>query len=120
MSESKTICPHCNRLPGGVHVDGCPRSREVMRSIRDACRAALRPRHFWIFGSQIVRTPDEGEKITFNPGVPYVRPGKPWFFGGKPRDLEKKQEGFIKHMNKARASLLAAKEQKGRQDADED
>jgi hypothetical protein len=25
-SESKTVCPHCGREPGGVHAHDCPRS----------------------------------------------------------------------------------------------
>lgn len=26
-SESRTVCPHCERPPGGVHALDCPRSR---------------------------------------------------------------------------------------------
>ncbi len=80
-----------------------------MGRLREASRIV--PKWFWIFGSQIVRTPDEGEKISYNPGVPYVR-GKKWFAGGRPRDMKRKEEGFIKHMNTARKALLAVKAQK--------
>lgn len=115
MSESKKICPVCARPPGGTHDDQCPRSRKAVGRLREACRVV--PRWFWIFGSQIVRTPDEGEKISFNPGVPYVR-GKKWFAGGRPRDMKRKEEGFIKHMNAARKALLAVKEQEARKNED--
>ncbi len=106
MSESKKICPVCARPPGGTHDNQCPRSRESVGKLREACRAVVRP--IWIFGSQIARTAAGEEKITFNPGIPYVR-DKPWFAGGKPRDMKQKEEGFIKHMNRARKVLLAVK-----------
>ncbi len=113
MSESKKICPVCARPPGGTHDNQCPRSRVAVGKLREACRVV--PRWFWIFGSQIVRTPDEGEQISYNPGVPYVRQGKKWWAGGKPRDMKRKEEGFIKHMNTARKALLAVKAQKEEQ-----
>jgi len=31
MSESKTVCPYCRRVPGDIHSDNCKRGRRFRR-----------------------------------------------------------------------------------------
>ncbi len=46
----------------------------------------MRPVHFWSKGPLVVRLLGEKAKVTFNPGIPYVRQmgGKSWKAGGMP------------------------------------
>lgn len=87
MSEHRTVCPYCNRLPGNVHDKECSRSRVSIWRMRAAARDLLFPRPVWLLGPQVMRLPGAGQRITFNPGIPYVDPtnSKPWTAGGVPR-----------------------------------
>lgn len=84
MSESDVACPLCERPVGGVHDDFCPRSAAVMRDHH--AKSKIRPVHFWSKGPLVVRLRGERAKVTFNPGIPYVRQtgGKSWKAGGVP------------------------------------
>jgi hypothetical protein len=97
-SQSKTSCPLCDRPPGGVHNDFCPRSRVMQRDLDAQLEIAGRPLVFWAKGPIAIRRGWRKKiKIIHNPGVPYVKPPKPWYAGGKPRDAEA-LEIFLKHM----------------------
>ncbi len=93
MSQSRTVCPHCERAPGRVHHSSCPRSRES----RAALAASLHrePRVIWpglhtqfkyeVAKPTMVRPNRTEIREAFNPGVPMVRPPKLWTAGGLPR-----------------------------------
>lgn len=98
MSESQTFCPICNRPPGGVHEVDCPRSRERQRQLAFECRRALRrQRLVWTKGPIAYRLPGQDAQLTYNPGIPYVGPGKSWRAGGVPLDTSAVDE-FLKSM----------------------
>ena len=86
MSESKQTCPLCARPPGSQHDDFCPRSMATMRELNRKRKNARRGVHFWSKGPIVVRLPGEKAKVTYNPGIPYVRQtgGKSWKAGGIP------------------------------------
>ncbi len=97
MSESKMICPHCQRAPGRAHSESCPRGRVRQRALAAECKRVLRRRVlFWTKGPIAYRAPGmESAKLTYNPGIPYVGPGKHWRAGGVPRDTSAVEE-FVK------------------------
>lgn len=84
MSESKTPCPLCDRPVGGVHEDFCPRSRPMQQALADEMAKRGQPRMFWTKGPMVVHRPGLRPKVVFNPGLPYVKPPKPWTAGGLP------------------------------------
>ncbi len=95
MSQSKTICPHCGRSPGGRHSDWCARSQASRRALDTWAAAASAPRGRWPgkyaqFSFEVAKPrrlrPNRTEiGEAFNPGVPMVKPPKPWTAGGVPR-----------------------------------
>jgi len=98
MSESRTPCPQCNRPPGGIHNDFCPRSTVSRQILDDWAVKAGRPRILWMKGPIAVRLPGSRRtKIVYNPGVPFVKPPKPWYAGGVPRDADA-LDVFLKQM----------------------
>lgn len=93
MSESVTSCPICNRPPGRVHRDSCPRSRLAQRDLDAQLESVGRPRIFWLKGPMAIRPPGSRRtKILYNPGIPYVKPPKHWRAGGVPRDTDAVEE----------------------------
>lgn len=112
MAESRTVCPHCERLPGvETHADRCPRSRRAQRRLAQQLEDLGRPRAVWFFGPQVV-TVGRKRKITYNPGVPFVRQdrGKPWYAGGVPADLDRKTRSFFEKLERTRERLRAREE----------
>lgn len=105
MSQSKQPCELCNRVPGTPHPDSCPRSRRYTGALRAAAARASAPRPVWIHGPQVIRLADGTEKLTFNPGIPYVGPGKPWHAGGRPRDMEARTKEFTDHLERVARDL---------------
>lgn len=96
MSESRVACPQCSRPPGGIHSDFCPRSTVSRQALDDWAAKAGQPRILWTKGPIAYRSPGSRRvKFTFNPGVPFVKPPKPWYAGGVPRDTDA-VETFIK------------------------
>jgi hypothetical protein len=93
MSQSRTICPHCERWPGRQHSDSCPRGTLVRQELRTSLQ--LPSSHIWPgkgpVHASVPQYGDDGRQSgmrnvsTFNPGVPMVKPGKPWTAGGIPR-----------------------------------
>lgn len=51
MSESSTTCPRCKRLPGQIHPDDCPRSRESLKRLALRCALKMDPRMLWVSAS---------------------------------------------------------------------
>ncbi len=94
MSESNTDCPFCGRQPGERHPrKGCPRGRQ--RAVQAECRAAARRRTLcWAKGPIAYRLPGTDARLTYNPGIPFVR-GDNWRAGGVPRDTSA-VEDFLK------------------------
>jgi hypothetical protein len=102
MSQSKTICPLCGRPPGGVHGHGCPRCPERLRALDAAL--ARPPRGIWpgkdalFHGSVAMPTKLRPKRRVsfevFNPGVPMVKPPKPWTAGGLPRHKDAAVKNF--------------------------
>lgn len=84
MSEAKTICPHCLRVPGEQHDKKCPRSQRSMQLRQSAARAP-RARLLWCKGITSVKVSRwRPARTLVNPGVPFVKPPKPWYAGGLP------------------------------------
>jgi len=94
-------CELCGRAPGGVHADECPRSRVSQRSLRQEMASLGQGNVLWTFGVQSIQT-SEGNKVVFNPGVPYVdqSTGRAWNAGGVPADMDAKIEVFNRAMQK--------------------
>ncbi len=88
MSESRTVCPRCGRLPGReAHAPNCPRSSTRQRALAADMKKRGRPRLFWAKGTIAVRALGSKPELIHNPGVPYVNTssnGKPWHAGGIP------------------------------------
>lgn len=86
LVESKVICPHCSRKPGGVHRDACPRSQASQAALSDAMAALGRPRPFYpAKGVFMVLNARGISSSGVNPGVPFVRSPKPRTAGGLPQ-----------------------------------
>lgn len=98
MSESRTPCPVCNREVGDVHSDACPRSSTVMRELAGRAWAARRGTLRWGLGPLMVSLRGRKAKPTFNPGVPFVRPGKPWTAGGIPDAKREEAREFARDL----------------------
>lgn len=118
MSQSKTPCPVCERAPGGVHRENCPRSTRMLRLQRIVLEHVSQPRPVWMFGPIAFRRRDPktgkafGDVIeTENPGLPFVRSGalrtfnrgrnklvlgKPWNAGGLPKEFREESRDFAK------------------------
>ena len=96
MSESRVRCPLCDRAPGSQHDDFCPRSAVTMHELTRIHKKAQQGIHFWSKGPIVVRLPGEEAKITYNPGIPYVRQtgGKPWTAGGVPFGMKEQVDAF--------------------------
>ena len=96
MSQSRTVCPSCQRPPGSVHPDGCPRSRAKRIALH--ARLTKPPRLLWKKGFLAYKKPRKWLKgwdmaTVFNPGVPRVVYGSNPRAGGIPRG--KKAEAGI-------------------------
>ena len=89
----------------GIHEHECPRSRASTRKLAWRMLELGQPRCLWTFGDQVVFVPGKGNQITHNPGVPYVKPPKPWYAGGKPRNLKKKEKAFLDRMRATQEKL---------------
>ncbi len=93
MSQSKTECPRCGRQPGERHGGVCPRStaqRKRMDSVLTIAPKGRWPGKYAQFKFEVARPtklrPHRTEiHVAFNPGVPMVKPPKPWNAGGVPR-----------------------------------
>lgn len=100
MSEARSTCPLCGRLPGSPHHGFCPRSRERQRRLSEALAAKCRPRVLCpgkgLF-SALVRGPlgRPATKGGLNPGVPLALPPKPRTAGGLPRGKMRVPTGKI-------------------------
>lgn len=112
MSQSKTICPRCERPPGGVHEHECPRSRFAQALLRKTLDRP--PRMVWTKGIMIFHDRKTGKTRTVrNPGVPFVQPPKDWYAGGIPGhtpgspDLPEDVQAFIDDLG---AVVQAARE----------
>ena len=92
MSQSRQTCPLCGRAPGTRHLPECARSRDAQREL--AASLAKPPRLVWPAKGPVHASVPAESRIrgrymkrvdTFNPGVPMVKPPKPWTAGGLPR-----------------------------------
>jgi len=88
VSQSRTVCELCGRAPKTPHEDHCPRSNKSRRRLDAEIRDALAPKLLWAKGPQISLLTNE---IVVNPGIPFVKEGKPWFAGGLPRNLKRRE-----------------------------
>ena len=95
MGQHKRVCEACHRKPGYPHDDLCPRSRVQQRRLYAQMKALGTSRWFYISTGafQVKRTGFFSRllglsKPAENPGIPWVKPPKPWYAGGWPRGLK--------------------------------
>lgn len=113
MSQSRTICPICERAPGRRHSERCPRSTKQQRRLDASLQKAGKPRLFWQKGLVFVRAGGGKPVPVDNPGVPYVNPasGKPWYAGGLPQGegMQERIQAYIEQL----AHVIAEAKAKG-------
>ncbi|KKN48578.1 hypothetical protein LCGC14_0651650 [marine sediment metagenome] len=63
----------------------CPRSSSEQKKLRVGFKPISRGRLFWTKGPMLVKAGRWRMPVAMhNPGVPYVKPPKPWYAGGLP------------------------------------
>ncbi len=105
-SQSKTICPRCQRPPGGRHSDACPRSRARMAALHESLTKPFRL--LWKKGFIAYRKPflfGLSTQIchTFNPGVPRVVKGSNPRAGGIPSGKRDEAAAFLQALGLEKA-----------------
>ena len=95
MSQSKTICPHCARPPGGLHRYVCPRSTEKRTVLHVSLSRP--PRLLWQKGPLFFRKRSGPAQATVNPGVPKTTGRNPRA-GGYPSGKREESMEFLRDL----------------------
>ena len=98
MSQSKNVCPRCQRAPGHTHSESCPRSRVRLAVLHASLTKPFRL--IWKKGFLAYRKPRKffsGFDIGHvnNPGVPRVVYGSNPRAGGIPRGKKDEAAAFL-------------------------
>ena len=97
MSQSRTVCPRCQRAPGRAHSEACPRSRGRLAAL--SASLTKPPRLLWKKGALVFRNPLwwlKGNVTTIdNPGIPRVVHGSNPWAGGFPRGKRRESAEFL-------------------------
>ncbi len=95
MSASNTKCPYCARLPGERHEATCCESSRSMhfKAIIEKVRTGnmVWPGKNMMVKGNVTQPDGSVQQVkVWNPGVPMVKPPKPWTAGGLPSGRDAK------------------------------